>query len=164
MAIINLDEFERALKSAANAKEQDFQTAALEAMQDLHFKVVGDTPIDTGEAASNWNLGINVKDDSVTTDTSYSNLNKVSSEVKAAIASKTKIDYIYLSNGTIQARMLEYGLYKQRGDSLKKGSNVTKGGYRTINGYSTQAPSGMLRKNITLFVKMFENRVKRLGK
>ena len=160
----NTGDFLKALHKMADAKQQDFNTASLEAMQDLHFKVVGDTPIDTGEAASNWNLGINVKNDSVTTDTSYANLNKASSDVKAAIAAKTKVEHIYLTNATPQARMLEYGLYKQRVDSLKKGSNVTKGGYRTINGYSTQAPSGMLRKNITLFVKMIENRVKRLGK
>ena len=160
----NTGDFLKALHKMADAKQQDFNTASLEAMQDLHFKVVGDTPIDTGEAASNWNLGISVKNDSVTTDTSYANLNKASSDVKAAIAAKTKVEHIYLTNATPQARMLEYGLYKQHVDSLRKGSNVTKGGYRTINGYSTQAPSGMLRKNITLFVKMFENRVKRLGK
>ena len=161
---VNSAEFLKALQKMADAKKQDFQTAALEAAQDLHFKIVGDTPIDSGQAASNWILSVNSSDDTVRDDTSYRNLKEASATVKDAIASGAEVKSIHITNSLPYIRHLEYGLYKQREDAPKQGSNVTNNGYRTLNGYSTQAPNGMLRKNVESFTKMFNARAARLKK
>ena len=92
---VNSAEFLKALQKAADAKKQDFQTVALEAAQDLHFKIVGDTPIDSGQAASNWVLSINAKDDTVHADTSYKNLKDASTRVKDTIARGVEVKSIH---------------------------------------------------------------------
>jgi hypothetical protein len=101
----------------------------------LFTKVIMKTPVRTGKTRANWNVSANVPDLSVTPSTN----------VARALSEVEKVDTfpvgtrVYLANGTPAAAALEYGLYP---NPPKKPTG------RTINGFSSQAPYGMIRISI----------------
>lgn len=109
---------------------------------DLDSKVVLRTPVGTtGRAQGNWQPSIGpepqaISDDGATgADTSLG-------AVAAKLTDLRLGDTFWLANALPYIRVLEYGLYP---NPPKKGTG------KTVGGYSTQAPSGMVRVSAVEF-------------
>lgn len=94
------------------------------------------TPRDTELAASNWFVEVDGSSNKVSSDTSRANLPLAQSAVAVALGRKQTLKYFSIFNNLPYIRHLEYGLYPN------PPKNKTG---KTLNGYSTQAPQGMLR-------------------
>jgi hypothetical protein len=93
-------------------------------------RIVERTPVDTGRARGNWNFSIGTVDGSTTehTDkTGTTTISKIRSGTKAAKFGDT----MYIVNGLPYIHKLEHGGYGP--------------GPKTVGGFSTQAPAGMVR-------------------
>ena len=95
----------------------------------LYSSIVKKTPVDTGRARGNWN--ITVGHDSFTQDEDKTPKFKSPDQVPEPKGDET----IYISNNLDYITKLEYGGYP----------NPPKGGNgKTVNGFSKQAPNGMV--------------------
>ena len=95
----------------------------------LYSSIVKKTPVDTGRARGNWN--ITVGHDSFVQDDDRQPKFKSPDQVPDPKGDET----IYISNNVDYITKLEYGGYP----------NPPKGGSgKTVNGYSRQAPEGMV--------------------
>lgn len=84
------------------------------------------TPIDTGQAKSNWFVGVNETITTVSDDVTKRNMGMAQNAIAQAIAQPYNVQYITLANNLPYIRALEYG-------------------------YSKQAPQGMFRINVQNF-------------
>lgn len=100
------------------------------------------TPIDTGQAKSNWFVGVNQTITTVSNDTTKRNMGMAQNAIAQALAQPYNIKYVTLANNLPYIRHLEYGLYPN------PPKNPTG---KTVNGFSSQAPQGMFRINVKNF-------------
>lgn len=110
----------------------DRDSALRRAMFDLFSDVVARTPVDTGRLRANWvvSAGEPKADASDSTDEA-----EATKQVQSVLSIKLG-GWVYLSNSLPYASTVEYGLYP---DPPKGGAGKTR------NGFSTQAPDGMVR-------------------
>ena len=108
----------------------------------LYSSIVYKTPADTGRARANWNVSVNEPDTS-TTDKGRKTPKPISAMPKVE-----GDESIFISNNLPYIETLEYGGYPK---DVKKGTKVSKKGesparyeIRSQNGYSKQAPEGMV--------------------
>ena len=102
---------------------------------DLDTKVVERTPVDTGRARANWQANIGPQPQSQ------------GGDIATTVAALTLGDTAWLANGLPYIRVLEYGEFP----------NPPKGGTgKTVGGFSTQAPSGMIRLSALEFGDIVE--------
>ena len=95
----------------------------------LYSSIVKKTPVDTGRARGNWNVSVGSED----TSTSETTQQKYKS--KESIPTPNGDESIFISNNLDYIEKLEYGGYP----------NPPKGGKgKTVNGFSKQAPNGMV--------------------
>lgn len=100
----------------------DLATVVRKATLDAFTRVVLKSPVDTGRFRANWNFSVGAPDYSVTPST-----NQARGQTEAAKALAMQVGTIaYLSNGLPYARRLE-------------------------NGWSKQAPAGMVRTTVAEF-------------
>lgn len=108
---------------------------------DFFSGVIRDTPVDTGRLRANWQCtigGTASGELDVTDKQGQETINKMVQTVDAAPR-----DFVaYLTNNLAYAPVAEFGLWK---DKDGKPAN----GPRTISGYSTQAPFGMVGLNVS---------------
>ncbi|ECU9162085.1 TPA: HK97 gp10 family phage protein [Salmonella enterica] len=108
---------------------------------ELFSGVIRDTPVDTGRLRGNWQCttgGAASGELDVTDKQGQETINKMVQTVDAAPR-----DFVaYLTNNLAYAPVAEFGLWK---DKDGKPAN----GPRTISGYSTQAPFGMVGLNVS---------------
>ena len=95
----------------------------------LYSSIVKKTPVDTGRARANWNVSVGSPDLSTTEDT------RKTPKSKDKIPDPNGDESIFISNNLPYITKLEYGGYP---NPPKKGSG------KTVNGYSKQAPEGMV--------------------
>jgi hypothetical protein len=100
---------------------------------ELATNIIMATPVDTGMARANWMPSIGSPDLSTTESTDYESA-KNNAKI-TAMSWKPKETDAYLSNSLPYIKVLEYGLYP---NPPKKGKG------KTVYGYSTQAPAGMV--------------------
>lgn len=95
----------------------------------LYTSIVKKTPVDTGRARGNWNITVGHDDTTASTRTKpqFKNVD----EVPKVEGDET----IYISNNLPYITKLEYGGYPK---------NPKGGSGKTVNGYSKQAPEGMV--------------------
>ena len=98
----------------------------------LYSSIVKKTPVDTGRARANWNIAVGNPDSSVSDGTMKSGMKYRSfGEVPGSDGDEP----VYISNNLPYIETLEYGGYP----------NPPKGGEgKTENGFSKQAPEGMV--------------------
>lgn len=100
----------------------DLATVVRKATLDAFTRVVLKSPVDTGRFRANWNFSVGAPDYGVTPST-----NQARGQTEAAKALSVQVGTIaYLSNGLPYARRLE-------------------------NGWSKQAPAGMVRTTVAEF-------------
>ncbi len=113
------------------------------AFKGLASDIIYDTPADTGRLKNNWFPSIN---QGVTTTTKYTGAKGQAANARVD-ALKIKLgDTIYFTNNLDYAETIEFGMYP---NPPKNGTG------KTVNGYSTKSPSGMVRKNIMKWSKYF---------
>jgi len=102
----------------------------------IFASVIQRTPVKTGRARGNWNAAINELDGSV----SESKTEQAAMQVVEQKAAQLELgDSFTLTNGLPYIRKLEYGGYPQPGTE------------KTVNGFSAQAPAGMVGVTVTEF-------------
>lgn len=104
-------------------------------VMDVDRKVVERTPVDTGRAQGNWLPSIGPEPQWIG-DSGALGGSASMGAVAATLSGLRLGDTAWLANGLPYIRVLEYGLYP---NPPKKGTG------KTIGGYSTQAPAGMVR-------------------
>jgi len=113
--------------------------------------VINETPVDSGRLKNNWyasNRKYGTRTTKQTDVTGRTSLERV----KAAVRRLKRGQKFYMFNNLPYSRIVEYGLYPN------PPKNPTG---KTINGFSTQAPQGMIRKNFNLVqLAMLTKRVK----
>ena len=100
---------------------------------ELATNIIMATPVDTGMARANWIPSTGSPDLSTTASTDYESA-KNNAKMVATFWKPKEAD-AFLANSLPYIKVLEYGLYP---NPPKKGKG------KTINGYSTQAPAGMV--------------------
>lgn len=81
------------------------------------------SPVDTGQLRASWTCQLG------SLPSTFNGSDTANAQFKMG-------DTLYIATDKVYAPMLEYGLYPQPGES------------KTVNGYSTQAPQGMVRISI----------------
>jgi hypothetical protein len=116
---------------------------------EIFRRVVERTPVDTGAARQNWNVTLNQEDASYDLDKKKGG--RVMHDGQKAIESAKGDDTIIIQNSVPYITKLEYGGYpnpprhggKTKEYTRKDGTKV--GGLsKTVNGFSRQAPNGMV--------------------
>jgi hypothetical protein len=110
----------------------DLETVVRKSTMEVFKAVVLKTPVDTGRARANWNVSQNAIN---TTTTESTNQQRGIGEATKALSMPAG-GVVYLANSLPYAPVLEYGGYP---NPPKKGKG------KTIGGFSTQAPAGMVR-------------------
>jgi hypothetical protein len=132
------------LQKLADKAKVDLETVVRKVTIGLFSNVLVRTPVDTGRARGNWNLSYNGIDDSTSANTDPSGERKLA-EIKTAVLAAPVGGVMYMCNSLPYARVLEYGEYPNPTlhGSKKRGEKVMT--IHTVNGYSKQAPYGMVR-------------------
>lgn len=139
-----MSEWSIPLDKLADKYKADLEQVARKSTFDLFNAVNLRTPVDTGRFRANWNVSYNAPDYAITESTNQSRANSEISKVLSLPVGGV----IYLCNGLPYGRHLEYGLYPspvKRGTYNKKTKSYE---IRSSNGYSKQAPSGMIRISV----------------
>jgi hypothetical protein len=103
-------------------------------------EVINETPVDTGRLKNNWyasNRAFGVRTTKATDPSGKNSMNRV----RAALKRLKRGQSFYFFNNLVYAPVVEFGRYPN------PPKNPTG---KTINGFSRQAPQGMLRKNFNL--------------
>lgn len=122
------------------------QKSVIAICADASKSIIEMTPVDTGRARGNWFASINSVDNSTSED-------RKKSEALSVAKSESKKAYgqiFNLTNNLPYIHKLEYGGYPK---DVKRGTyifstlddNPIRYEVRTINGFSYQAPTGMVR-------------------
>jgi len=143
MPLIGLDKVEKAIGDLVVEQNNRVKAIYIQGLS----AIITQTPVsfkDGGRLRNNWFLttdkpsqstrGVNLRGNG-----SYSSLNKM----PEFVLDKT----IYFTNNMPYATTVEYGLYPK---NPSKGSYIGNGQYQILsqNGYSKQAPNGMVRANL----------------
>jgi hypothetical protein len=111
---------------------------------ELFSKIVKKTPVDTGRARSNWQPSIGSPISGVLDSVDQSGSATIA-QIGMIVANMKAGDTIYLANNLPYIRKLEEGGYMA--------------GPKVVNGYSSQAPAGM----VALTVQEFQSIVAAIG-
>jgi hypothetical protein len=138
---------------------------------DIFNNVVARTPVDTGAARQNWIVTLNDQ----TLEHTEKKENTLARTLRAGeltIVFAKGDDTIFIQNNAPYINMLEYGGYpknpKHEGKSKlmfnknKEGRlvSITGGDSKTVNGYSRQAPNGMVGVTLAKAASFFEKAVR----
>ena len=111
----------------------------------LYTSIVKKTPVDTGRARGNWNISVGSADTSTTEST------KVKYRSRESVPEPKGDETIYISNNLDYISTLEYGGFP---NPPKSGSG------KTVNGYSKQAPEGMVGVTLANNENIFNSAVR----
>ncbi len=121
---------------------------------DVFNKIIARTPVDTGATRQNWLVTINDEDHSF--DDKKRKGGRVLSEGGKVIDSAKGDDTILIQNNAPNIIMLEYGGWPKE---PVRGGVTDKGEPKTVNGFSRQAPKGMVGVTMAKVNQMFDKAV-----
>lgn len=119
---------------------------ARKALLDVSTAIAKKTPRDTGRAAGNWMASIGSPDTSTTDSTTRDSVNQAREAISQAYG-----NLYYFVNSLPYIRKLEYGGY-----GTGPGATVKT----TRDGYSVQAPQGMVRLSLKEFDEFVKSAIK----
>jgi hypothetical protein len=136
---LRIEGIEEAIKDVKD-QQKAYENAIRKAVIELFRRVILNTPVDTGQARGNWQASINSPISSLM-DTKDPEGSKAVNKMVNIILSKEDVSeaVFWLSNNLPYIDVLEFGEYP---NPPKEGTGKTSGGF------STQAPSGMVRKSL----------------
>ncbi len=120
----------------------------------IYSKIVQRTPVAEGRARGNWNVSVGTCDTSV--DESLTTAKYRSLDDLPIPLSDTSM---FISNNLIYMPKLEYGGF---GKYVEEKQVSKANGPKTVNGYSKQAPNGMVGVTVAEASKILEQAVKRV--
>ena len=113
----------------------------------MYSSIVKKTPVDTGRARANWNISVGSPDLTTTEET------RKSPKPMKNMAGNLDDESIFISNNLPYITTLEYGGYP---------NPPKKDGGKTVNGYSKQAPEGMVGVTLANNEAIFNAAVRRI--
>ena len=113
----------------------------------LYSSIVKKTPVDTGRARANWNVSVGSPDLSTSENT------RKTPKSKKEMPEPKGDESIFISNNLPYITTLEYGGYPK---------NSTTG--KTVNGFSKQAPEGMVGVTLANNDAIFDSAVRSVKK
>lgn len=126
---MNAKDFELALKEFAEKTIPEEHVRLMKKVTlDLLGRVTEKTPVDTGRLRANWMTGINAPDRTETDSTTDNAIARAIDKLSSLEFGET----VHLSNNLPYAAKVEYGGYSKPGQG------------KTVDGFSVQAPQGML--------------------
>ena len=149
--------FKQQLAEAASEIEKRYAAVTNDVVTEVAKRLIARTPVETGHLRQNWQLGIDeVPQDEVSgaDPTGQSTLNRIQIGLRATLDKKADRHFFYLVNNTSYAHIIEYGGYP----------NPAKTGHKTVNGFSTQAPAGMVGITSAEFPEIVANAKANAGK
>jgi hypothetical protein len=132
--------FEKQILNFSQVSAEKAESTRRAIILKLFSSIIDDTPVDTGLLRGNWLTGAKQPKN-------Y----QIKTPDKSGSTAKEKIeanlgdfgDTVYFSNNLPYASVAEYGKWKGPSEKV------------TTDGYSIQAPSGMVRKNVARFNEIF---------
>lgn len=126
------------IAAAIEQLQMKLEERARDHMVALFKKVIMRTPVYTGRTRANWNVSQGSPNYSFGFSTQLSRaMAQVAKIRKMPLGAK-----IYLANGAPHIRLLEYGGYPEHPEQFTG---------RTVDGFSSQAPQGMVRISVAEF-------------
>ena len=135
---INLNEYAKATEGKIKKARKAYAFA-------LYSSIVKKTPVDTGRARGNWQVTVGKPA------TEEIDSNRKTPRGKDSIPEPTGDESIFIANNVPYIVKLEYGGYP---NPPKKGNG------KTVNGYSKQAPEGMVGLTLANNENIFNAAVK----
>lgn len=132
------------IRKFADKAKIGYDKAVGAALFDLSSSIALMTPVDEGRARGNWFASLSSYP-TTTSNNTRPNLNQIK-----AVADKAAGNVFFITNNLPYIGTLEYGLYNQPGTD------------KTVGGYSSQAPQGMVRLSIENFDIMLTKAAKTL--
>jgi len=120
----------------AGKMEVDIEDAARTTFIELFTSIIKDTPVDKGRLRGNWQTTRNTPAATKTSSVQKDETGQATSQAHSVV---TKPDLYYLTNNMPYAETAEYGTWGTGAGATHK---------TTRDGFSIQAPYGMVRKNI----------------
>lgn len=162
MASISIDNLGKHLSSATesliSAQSAINEKAIRATYISIANKIIMKTPVDKGRARANWFL---TKGQPSNKTTDSKNANARVSEVNRKLSGDILGETFYLTNNLPYIGVLEFGGYPK---NPKKGTRVKKGKgkfeIRSQNGFSKQAPEGMVRLSVARFAKELKRNIR----
>lgn len=145
-ATFSMTAFEKKAAKFLEQEQKRLANVGAETMRLLEEAVVNQTPLDSGQLKSNWFVSVNSTSAKETKDTTQRNRKMNQKTLKDAIKAYKTTQDLYLRNSLVYAPIVEFGGYPNP-------PKVITG--KTKNGFSTQAPKGMLRINVAKLPKFF---------
>ena len=137
--------FSSDIKKFAEKAKIGYNDAVNISLLNVSRSIVFMTPVDEGRARGNWFASLSVYP-TTTSDSKAVNMSQVQ-----AVTENAAGKVFYLTNNLPYIGKLEYGGYPN-----------PSGGDKTINGFSTQAPKGMVRISIENFEQGLKESVYKL--
>lgn len=140
---------------------ESIERTARKAISQLFHDVVYKTPVDVddgGRARANWNISYGSPNLSWSDD--EKDTSRIQGQIEAVATSAKLGGIMYLSNGVPYIGVLEYGGYPnppKRGSKKRHEKTYT---IHVINGYSMQAPVGMMRVTVAQWDSFVTNALK----
>ena len=119
----------------------------------LFRNVIKMSPVDTGRFRANWMVGMKVPSEETTESTDKTGGTTAMNMAQYINAQKESYEFT-LANNLPYAHMLEYGGYNP---NLVGPQQATS---KTVNGYSRQAPNGMVRVSVAMFNSILEEQAR----
>ncbi len=137
--------FDAYIETVETSYNETFMATAL----DMFSSIVKLTPVDKGRLRANWQVDINSMPSGEVSGTDKTG-NKAISKANSKI-DQFKKGSIYFANNLPYADVAEYGLW---------GTGESSTGKTNKQGYSIQAPSGMVRVTLTSFEQALKKAAK----
>lgn len=148
------------IKAYAKQYRQDASVVAETVMINISTDIDNNAPVDTGRYRSNWMSSSG----SVSSRTTRSKTrNSTTSAKRHARQAAKKFDKYYFVNNLPYAKAIEYGLYKKNPVLGTKNRKTNIYEIRSKNGFSKQAPKGVVRVAIKRELRRF-NKLTKSGK
>jgi hypothetical protein len=142
-----MNPFTAKMEELLNKAHAKADSIVSESVLELQQQIIEATPVDTGQAKSNWFIETDQCSGRTTTDKEQGNIAEAKQLLARLPSGKSRPAYYYLFNNLPYIRVLEYGLYPN------PPKNPTG---KTVNGYSTQAPQGFFRLSVAGWQQIVE--------
>ena len=135
------------IRAYAKQNKIDVDAVATSALLFASKGIINKTPVDEGSLRSNWYATTTKASRKTTKSKNRQPMPSAMRNIQKAVEGR---GVYFLTNNLPYARAIEYGLYKKnpvRGSKVR-GSKPARYEIRTKNGYSDQAPQGVVRITI----------------
>lgn len=139
--------FAKQMREFAEKSKRGYRETVATSLFDLAGDFSRRTPVLDGRARGNWFASMTQPDthtEENATKTDFASIKNVTDDAAGGV--------FFLTNSLPYIRKLEYGLYPKNPAT----------GSSTINGFSTQAPAGMVRVSIENYQKFIDNAISKL--